>query len=46
MRFIFDQDLHIHSTLSRCCKDPLQTPENILAYAKRCRLHTMCLTDH
>ena len=46
MRFTFDHDLHIHSNLSRCCKDPEQTKENILAYAQKNKLSTICITDH
>lgn len=46
MRYIFDNDLHIHSGLSSCSNDPEQTPENILEYAKRNNLKTICLTDH
>ena len=46
MKFCYDHDLHIHSTLSVCGNDPEQTPERILAYAKENRLHTVCLTDH
>ena len=46
MKFCYDHDLHIHSTLSVCGNDPEQTPERILAYAKKNRLHTVCLTDH
>ena len=34
MKFCYDHDLHIHSTLSVCGNDPKQTPERILAYAK------------
>jgi histidinol phosphatase-like PHP family hydrolase len=46
MKYSFDHDLHIHSKLSLCSDDKDQTPENILAYAKRCGLKTLCLTDH
>ena len=46
MKFQFDHDLHIHSTLSSCCKDPEQTKENILRYAKENKLSTICVTDH
>ena len=46
MRYIFDNDLHIHSWLSSCSNDPEQTPENILEYAKRNNLKVICITDH
>ena len=46
MRFTFDHDLHIHSYLSSCSRDPEQTPERILQYAKDEGLNTICLTDH
>lgn len=46
MRYIFNNDLHIHSGLSSCSNDPEQTPENILEYAKRNNLKTICITDH
>ena len=43
---IVDNDLHIHSQLSRCSRDPEQTAEAILQYAKENGLKTICLTDH
>ena len=46
MRYVCDNDLHIHSTLSSCCRNPEQTPERILQYAKDFGLKTVCLTDH
>ena len=46
MRYIIDNDLHIHSQLSSCSRHPLQTAENILGYAKANGLKTICLTDH
>lgn len=46
MKFTYDHDLHIHSTCSKCCKDPEQTTANILEYAKKNKLTTICLTDH
>lgn len=46
MKFTFDHDLHIHSKLSSCSQHPEQTTENILAYAKKNGLTTICLTDH
>ena len=46
MKFTYDHDLHIHSNLSRCCKDPEMTKENILNYAKENGLSTICITDH
>ena len=46
MRYIADHDFHIHSTVSRCCKDPLQTPERILKYAQENNFSKICLTNH
>ncbi len=46
MRYVADHDFHIHSTVSRCCKDPLQTPERILQYAKENGFNKICLTNH
>lgn len=46
MKYIIDHDLHIHSNLSHCSKDPLQTPENILQYAIDNHLSHIVLTDH
>ncbi len=46
MRYIVDNDLHIHSNISLCSKNPEQTPENILKYAEENGLKTVCLTNH
>ena len=46
MRFVFDNDLHIHSQISLCSKDPEQTTDAILQYAKDNCLKTIVLTDH
>lgn len=46
MRYIFDNDLHIHSKISSCSNDPNQSNERILEYAKENNLKTICLTDH
>ena len=46
MRFTFDHDLHIHSSVSPCGGDPAQTPARILQYAEENGLTTICLTDH
>jgi histidinol phosphatase-like PHP family hydrolase len=40
------QDLHIHTHLSSCSDDPLQTPSNIYARAVELGLSQICLTDH
>ncbi|MBQ9773067.1 MAG: hypothetical protein IJW30_00200 [Clostridia bacterium] len=45
-RFILDQDLHLHSRLSACSRDPEQSTERILGHAKDDALRTVCLTDH
>lgn len=46
MRYIVDNDLHIHSKLSLCSDDAEQTNERILQYAKENNLKTICLTNH
>ena len=46
MRYKIDHDFHIHSHLSLCSRDPEQTTENILSFAKKNGLSTICLTDH
>ena len=46
MKYIIDHDYHIHSHLSLCSRDPEQTTENILKYAKKNGLTSICLTDH
>ena len=34
MKYIIDNDLHIHSKISSCSNDPEQTNERILRYAE------------
>ena len=46
MRYIVDNDLHIHSCLSSCSRDPGQTAEAILEYAKANGLKRVAITDH
>lgn len=46
MRYIYDNDLHIHSQISLCSRDPAQTNARILQYAQENALSTICLTDH
>lgn len=46
MKYIVDNDLHIHSYLSACSQDTEQTNERILEYARNCGLKTVCLTNH
>lgn len=46
MKYIIDNDLHIHSKISSCSNDPEQTNERILHYAEENGLRTICLTDH
>lgn len=46
MRYIADHDFHIHSTISLCCHDENQTPQNILKYAKENGFNKICLTNH
>ncbi len=46
MRYAVDHDMHIHSGISVCSKDPEQTPGRILKYAVDNNLKTIVLTDH
>jgi len=46
MKYTVDNDLHIHSYLSSCSRDPEQTNERILSYARENGLKTICLTNH
>ncbi len=46
MKYTFDHDLHIHSQVSLCSKDPEHTAKRILQYAVENSLKTICLTDH
>ena len=46
MKYLVDHDYHIHSNISGCADDPLQTPENILKYAEDTGLKRLVLTDH
>ena len=46
MKFKIDHDYHIHSLLSSCSRDPEQSTERILQYAKENGLSRICLTDH
>jgi histidinol phosphatase-like PHP family hydrolase len=46
MKYVVDNDLHIHSQISACSCDPEQTPERILKYAVENGLTTICLADH
>ena len=46
MKYIVDHDLHIHSQLSLCSKDPEQTAERMLKYAEDNNYKTICVTDH
>ncbi len=46
MKYCFDNDLHIHSQLSRCSRDPEQTTDAILRYAIDNGLKTVCIADH
>ena len=45
MAFI-DHDLHIHTELSSCSRDPDQNAAFLLKYAKTNGLTTICVTDH
>lgn len=44
--FTVDHDFHIHSRLSSCSGDPLQSAERLLTYAEENHLDRICVTDH
>ena len=44
--FPIDHDLHIHTQLSSCSRDPEQTTERILRYAKENGFRQVAVTDH
>lgn len=46
MKYVIDHDLHIHSRLSSCSNNPLQTTERVLEYALDNNLKKVCLTNH
>jgi len=46
MKYIIDNDMHIHSYLSACSNDPEQSSEAILEFAKENGIKTVCLTNH
>lgn len=46
MKYVVDNDLHIHSQISACSGDPEQSTERIMRYAMENNLRTICLTDH
>ena len=46
MRFSFDHDLHIHSFLSACSRNPEQNPKRMIEYARQYGLKQLCVTDH
>lgn len=46
MRYIVDHDLHIHSFLSACSRNPEQNPGRMVQYAKENGLKQICVTDH
>lgn len=46
LRYIADHDFHIHSTVSLCCHDENQTPEEIFKYAQENKYKSICLTNH
>ncbi|MBO5896872.1 MAG: PHP domain-containing protein [Clostridia bacterium] len=46
MKYIADHDFHVHTTVSACCHDENQTPENLLKYALENGFHKVCITNH
>ncbi len=46
MKYILDNDMHIHSHLSICSGDEGQTYQAILAHARKYGLKTVVITDH
>ena len=46
MRYVVDNDMHIHTNISICSTDPEQIPENILKHALKHGLKTVVIADH
>lgn len=46
MNYVIDHDLHIHSFLSACSRNPEQNPKTMTQYALDCGLKQICVTDH
>ena len=46
MRYTIDHDMHIHTNISICSKDPEQIPDTILRHAQKYGLKTVVVTDH
>ena len=46
MKYVIDNDLHIHSHISLCSSDSEQTNDRILEYAEKEGIKTLCLTNH
>ena len=46
MKYQIDHDLHIHTYLSSCSKNPEQNTNFLLDYAKANGIKTLCITDH
>ena len=46
MKYIIDNDMHIHTNLSICSIDPEETPDSILRHAKKYGLKTVVVADH
>ena len=46
MKFQIDHDYHIHSKLSSCSRDPEQTGDRMLDYARKNGLSRICVTNH
>ena len=44
--YSIDHDLHIHTLLSSCSRDPEQTTDRILRYAKENGFRKVAVTDH
>jgi len=46
MKYIIDNDLHVHTGLSLCSGDSEQNTQNILRFAEENGIKTVCITDH
>lgn len=46
MRYVIDNDMHIHTNVSICSTNPEQTPGSILRHAKKYGLKTVVVADH
>ncbi len=46
MKYVIDHDLHLHSQLSPCSRDPEMTTDAMLKYGVESGYKYICITDH